>query len=61
MLHGWVNVNNELHVVHVNTTGSDVSSDEHLDVAFTEGSEITVTLRLRQVAVQIDCGDTCIG
>ncbi len=57
MLHGRVDVDDELNVVDVHTAGGDVGRDEHLRGARGEHREVAVTRRLRQVAVQVDGGD----
>ena len=61
MFHGWVDVNDEFDVIYVNSTSCNVRCDENLDVSLTECSEVAVALGLRQVSVQIDCRNTCVG
>ena len=57
MLHGRVDVDDELHVVHVHAARGDIGRDEHLRRTRGEGREVAVAGRLRQVAVQVDRGD----
>jgi len=53
-----VNVDHEFDVVDVNSTRRDVRRDEHAVRVALEQSEVTVTLALREVAVQVNGGDS---
>ena len=57
VLHGRVDVDDELHLVDVHAARRDVGRDQHAHAAFggigAEGGEVALAGRLRQVAVQI--------
>ena len=56
-----VDVDHEFDVIHVHPAGGDIRRDEHARVAGREGCEIAVALHLREVAMQVDGGDSRVG
>ena len=54
VLHGRVDVHDELDVVDVHTASGDVGGHEHAHAAVTECRKVAVARVLRQVAVQVD-------
>ena len=61
VLVGRVDVDDEFDVVDVHPAGRDVGGDQHADVTGTEGPEVPITLRLTEIAVQVDGGDAVLG
>ena len=43
---GHIVVNDVGHVIHVQTTGSDVGRDQHLETAFLKSTQSPIALRL---------------
>ncbi len=52
-----VDVNDELHIADVDSAGGDIRGHEHADISGRKGRQVAVTLRLREVAVQVNAGD----
>src|SRR5690606_8872049 len=53
-----IHVHDEIDTVDVHATGGDVGRDEHADATVRERREVTVASVLRQVALQVNGGDT---
>ena len=61
MLGGRVDVDDELDGIDVHTARGDVGRHEHAHTALAERLQVPITLRLRQIAVQVDGGDAVGG
>jgi F0F1-type ATP synthase assembly protein I len=55
----WVKLNNQSHIVYVNTASSNVGCYQHTALARGEALKVTVSLVLVQVTVQTSCWNTC--
>ncbi|MFT6535086.1 MAG: hypothetical protein ACJAS7_001131, partial [Alpinimonas sp.] len=53
-------MDNEFNVVHVHATSSHVGGHENANRSFAKRGQVAVTLRLRQVSVQVNRGDSSI-
>lgn len=54
VLHWWIGMNDEHHIIDVNATGSDVSRDQRHGSSIGERREVTHSNGLGQVAVHLD-------
>ena len=61
VLGGRVDMDDEGDVIDVDPAGRDVGRDEHSDLSAVEGVQVAGACVLRQVRVQVETGDTCIG